>query len=97
MQGQQSFCIVFSSFLVSPARLMSAREYPLLVLTPFLLLLPPLLLLVVLSFQDIEPFTKPKVQLEQYPTGADIASRMLYTVGQAQQQQQSGQQLVPWS
>lgn len=30
--------------------------------------------------QDIEPFTQPKVQLEQYPTGADIASRMLYTV-----------------
>jgi predicted RNA methylase len=30
--------------------------------------------------QDIEPFAQPKVQLEQYPTGADIASRMLYTV-----------------
>eukprot|EP00882_Tetradesmus_deserticola_P019327 GHRQ01020795.1.p2 GENE.GHRQ01020795.1~~GHRQ01020795.1.p2 ORF type:complete len:123 (+),score=35.86 GHRQ01020795.1:302-670(+) len=30
--------------------------------------------------QDIEPFAQPKVQLEQYPTGADIASRMLYTI-----------------
>eukprot|EP00775_Hariotina_reticulata_P004995 gene4993-5237_t len=29
--------------------------------------------------QDIEPFARPKVQLEQYPTGPDIASRMLYT------------------
>jgi hypothetical protein len=34
--------------------------------------------------QDIEPFTQPKVQLEQYPTGADIASRMLYTVSRGQ-------------
>jgi predicted RNA methylase len=33
--------------------------------------------------QDMEPFESPKVQLEQYPTGADIASRMLYTVSWA--------------
>lgn len=37
-------------------------------------------LLLSLLPQDIEPFSRPKVQLEQYPTGADIASRMLYTV-----------------
>ena len=30
--------------------------------------------------QDIQPFASPKVNLEQYPTGADIASRMLFTV-----------------
>jgi hypothetical protein len=37
--------------------------------------------------QDIEPFAQPKVQLEQYPTGADIASRMLYTVSVQRRQQ----------
>lgn len=30
--------------------------------------------------QDIQPFVSPKVDLEQYPTGAEIASRMLFTV-----------------
>ncbi|KAK9807715.1 hypothetical protein WJX72_007040 [[Myrmecia] bisecta] len=30
--------------------------------------------------QGIEPFQSPKVALEQYPTGAEIASRMLYTI-----------------
>jgi len=32
--------------------------------------------------QDMAPFDpdRLKVQLEQYPTGADIASRMLFTV-----------------
>jgi predicted RNA methylase len=32
--------------------------------------------------QDMEPFDRDrlKVELEQYPTGADIASRMLFTV-----------------
>jgi len=30
--------------------------------------------------QDIQPFSRPKVDLEQYPTGAEIASRMLFTV-----------------
>jgi hypothetical protein len=30
--------------------------------------------------QDIEPFANPKPHLEQYPTGAHLASRMLYTV-----------------
>lgn len=30
--------------------------------------------------QDIEPFGEPKVELEQYPTGPEIASRMLFTV-----------------
>ena len=31
--------------------------------------------------QGIQPFSRPKVELEQYPTGAEIASRMLFTVG----------------
>lgn len=31
--------------------------------------------------QDMQPFENPKVELEQYPTGPHIASRMLYTVG----------------
>ncbi|KAK9902139.1 hypothetical protein WJX75_005634 [Coccomyxa subellipsoidea] len=30
--------------------------------------------------QDIEPFDEPKVELEQYPTGPEIASRMLFTI-----------------
>ncbi|CAL5228516.1 g11668 [Coccomyxa viridis] len=30
--------------------------------------------------QGIQPFSRPKVALEQYPTGAEIASRMLFTV-----------------
>lgn len=30
--------------------------------------------------QDIAPFEDPKVELEQYPTGAHLASRLLYTV-----------------
>lgn len=30
--------------------------------------------------QDIAPFEQPKVELEQYPTGAHLASRMLYTI-----------------
>lgn len=30
--------------------------------------------------QDIEPFHKPKIELEQYPTGPHLAARMLYTV-----------------
>lgn len=30
--------------------------------------------------QDVRVFEEPKVELEQYPTGAHIASRMLYTV-----------------
>ena len=30
--------------------------------------------------QDIQPFVRPKVDLEQYPTGAEIASRILFTV-----------------
>jgi len=29
--------------------------------------------------QDVAPFEAPKVELEQYPTGAHIAARMLYT------------------
>lgn len=34
--------------------------------------------------QDMQPFdpARLKVQLEQYPTGADIASRMLFTVSE---------------
>lgn len=30
--------------------------------------------------QDIQPFVSPKVDLEQYPTGSEIASRLLFTV-----------------
>lgn len=30
--------------------------------------------------QEIQGFARPKVDLEQYPTGAEIASRMLFTV-----------------
>eukprot|EP00890_Picochlorum_soloecismus_P000358 jgi/Picsp_1/1322/NSC_04803-R1_riken cdna 2810410a08 len=30
--------------------------------------------------QDIDPFDKPKIELEQYPTGPHLAARMLYTV-----------------
>ncbi|KAF8062679.1 Mettl5 [Scenedesmus sp. PABB004] len=33
--------------------------------------------------QDIAPFDSPKPALEQYPTGPDIASRMLYTIESA--------------
>ncbi|OUM62676.1 hypothetical protein PIROE2DRAFT_10996 [Piromyces sp. E2] len=29
--------------------------------------------------QDVDVFEKPKIQFEQYPTSAHIASRMLYT------------------
>ncbi len=32
-------------------------------------------------------FSQPKVELEQYPTGAHIASRMLYTVGRRASEQ----------
>ena len=32
------------------------------------------------ALQDIAPFRKPKVDLEQYPTGPDLASRLLFTV-----------------
>ncbi|CAK0738221.1 hypothetical protein CVIRNUC_001011 [Coccomyxa viridis] len=32
------------------------------------------------AMQGIQPFASPNVNLEQYPTGADIASRMLFTV-----------------
>lgn len=30
--------------------------------------------------QDIQPFSQPKVELEQYPTGPHLASRLLFTV-----------------
>ena len=30
--------------------------------------------------QDIAPFEDPKIELEQYPTGAHLASRLLFTV-----------------
>ena len=30
--------------------------------------------------QDIRPFESPDVNLEQYPTGAELASRLLFTV-----------------
>lgn len=30
--------------------------------------------------QDIAPFRQPKVDLEQYPTGPDLASRLLFTI-----------------
>ncbi|KAJ0818212.1 hypothetical protein HanPI659440_Chr00c03g0710171 [Helianthus annuus] len=29
---------------------------------------------------NLQQFQNPKIELEQYPTGAHIASRMLYTV-----------------
>eukprot|EP00898_Chlorokybus_atmophyticus_P005372 jgi/Chlat1/5836/Chrsp4S06359 len=29
---------------------------------------------------DVEPFAAPRIELEQYPTGAHIAARMLYTM-----------------
>jgi putative methylase len=29
--------------------------------------------------QDVEPFEKPKVELEQYPTGAHLAACVLHT------------------
>ncbi|KAJ0016473.1 hypothetical protein Pint_09937 [Pistacia integerrima] len=29
---------------------------------------------------DLEQFSNPKVELEQYPTGPHVAARMLYTV-----------------
>ena len=31
--------------------------------------------------QDIQMFQQPKVELEQYATGPEIASRLLFTVG----------------
>lgn len=31
--------------------------------------------------QEIAPFEEPKIELEQYPTGPHLASRLLYTVG----------------
>lgn len=33
--------------------------------------------------QDIAPFQTPKIELEQYPTGAHLASRLLYTAANA--------------
>ena len=33
--------------------------------------------------QDIAAFEDPKVELEQYPTGPHLASRLLFTVGTA--------------
>lgn len=30
--------------------------------------------------QEIAPFEEPKIELEQYPTGPHLASRLLYTV-----------------
>lgn len=33
--------------------------------------------------QDIAPFATPKIDLEQYPTGPHLASRLLYTVANA--------------
>ncbi len=30
--------------------------------------------------QEIVPFEEPKIELEQYPTGPHLASRLLYTV-----------------
>ena len=32
------------------------------------------------ELQDVEAFDSPIVELEQYPTGVEIAARMLYTV-----------------
>ena len=32
------------------------------------------------TLQDIAPFANPKIELEQYPTGPHLASRLLYTV-----------------
>lgn len=31
------------------------------------------------ALQEVEPFPKPSIMLEQYPTPADLAARMLYT------------------
>lgn len=33
-----------------------------------------------MCLQDIKPFETPRLDLEQYPTGVEIAARMLYTV-----------------
>lgn len=30
--------------------------------------------------QDVEPFSNPKIELEQYPTGPHLAARLLFTV-----------------
>jgi len=38
------------------------------------------LLYLVLLVQDIAVFDKPKMELEQYPTGPHLASRLLFTV-----------------
>lgn len=32
------------------------------------------------AMQDIAPFAEPKIELEQFPTGAELASRFLFTV-----------------
>ncbi len=32
------------------------------------------------AWQDIAPFADPKIELEQFPTGAHLASRLLFTV-----------------
>jgi predicted RNA methylase len=39
-----------------------------------------LLIIYVTTVQDIDHFEAPRIDLEQYPTGAEIASRMLFTV-----------------
>ncbi|CAG9465345.1 unnamed protein product [Pedinophyceae sp. YPF-701] len=36
-----------------------------------------------MMLQDVQPFAHPKIELEQYPTGADIAARMLYAIDTA--------------
>lgn len=54
---------------------------------------PPLLLrscAFLPACQDIAPFEDPKIDLEQYPTGAHLASRLLYTVRRAAPAQQAG-------
>ncbi len=33
-----------------------------------------------LHCQDIAPFASPRIELEQYPTGPHLASRLLFTV-----------------
>ena len=37
-------------------------------------------IMLALDWQDIRPFEEPDVNLEQYPTGAELASRLLFTV-----------------
>jgi hypothetical protein len=45
--------------------------------------------------QDVAPFVNPKIELEQYPTGAHLASRLLFTASRPPSAPQSLPRVLP--